>query len=513
MVGAECREGEVCSSLELISLSTTDNEIWPGRVNIDVTAALRNRSSHKIEHAAIKLTFIDSSGARDVDFVARQNVPWSGSIKAGHRVEIPFTVDVSPLASIEREIIVNGELLFIDGGVSYVLNATKPIRLYFAAINSDLTVNTTIDSDDGSNNTEGTDSLSLRKALRIANERPGIDRITFSQDIFITGQRNLITLDSNLPDLPPLHGDIEPTLLIADNNRVTITPDSGYDNSRRVGISVYGPAVVSGIEFLEMSRLIESSAQCPDEGPEPGVGSAILIAGGENAAITNNNFDDTGLLVRPCIHHLIAVTAGENHVLANNFFNSPAGSVIGIFSSPVEVRGNRIINGLNNGVVIDAPGNIVKFTGNLLVNMSAVGLGIFDNNDVEATHNTFVRTQCNSIIALAPARLWLRNNVYIDSEYTALSSHNNGLNINAAYEATDIAVYCQNCLEATIDSSSMIISVDAGLANSLGSSWEELMPTVNSVLIDSGLDVIDRNGSEVGRFSGYASDRGAIERP
>ena len=337
-------------------------------------------------------------------------------------------------------------------------------------------------------------------------------RIVFSSDAFAQGTENVITLDSNLPDLPSLQGDVEPVLVVATDDRVTIEPDAGYDDSRRVAFTVYGPAVIHGLRLLEMSRLVEPGVDCT-KAPGPGVGSAIAVAGGANAVISGNHFVDTGMAERPCTQALVAATSGSEHAIADNVFEDLPGNAIYVFSSPALVRGNRIVRGLNSGVLVDAPGAVVRVEGNLTADLVYAGLIVYEGSNVEAVNNTFVRTDCDGIQGVSPARLWLRNNVYLGLSRPALAAASEGVNIDAAFEATDGTLYCWGCAQTTVADTSMLIGVGLGLADPTGSTWEAMTPAARSLLLDSGADVSDRNASAVGRYDGPGPDRGAVERP
>jgi hypothetical protein len=93
-----------------------------------------------------------------------------------------------------------------------------------------------------------------------------------------------------------------------------------------------------------------------------------------------------------------------------------------------------------------------------------------------------------------------------------LAASVHGSNIDAAFEATDGAVYCYDCGLTHIDVSSMLVGITFAFANPSGRGFEAFTPTAASLLVDSGTDVSDRNGSRPGRFEGSAADRGAVEQ-
>ncbi len=509
LVGVECEGGDLCGPLELSSIRSEVLEIYPGQIDIKVVATVRNRSASAVGGISLGLTFKDATlASRDAELVARQAKAWSRALGPGETAAVEFSIEVAPFAVAQGEVWVDGELTYEADRTRFVAHARSKLVWRFAPMNEELVVDTPLDLAPG----EDDALLSLRRALALANERPGIDRIVFAQHVFGAGEDQVITLRSDLPDLPALEAEVDPLLLVADGVRVAITLDAGFDGSRRVPFRIHGSGVIYGLYLREMSRLVEASSDCI-EGPEPGMGAAVVVFSGEQAVVRANHFMDAGLAERPCTSTLVAVQGGGGHLIADNVFEDSPADAISVMTAPVRVRENRVVRGRDDGIVVKATGGTVHVEGNLVAGASLAGLMIYEGSDVEAIHNTFVRTSCHGIQALAPSRLWLRNNAYLGIAGSAIAASDKGANIDAAFEATDSSVYCYDCTATTIDAASMIIGVALAVANPEGASFEDMTPSASSLLLDAGLEVSDRNGSAPGRHNGARPERGAVELP
>jgi hypothetical protein len=73
--------------------------------------------------------------------------------------------------------------------------------------------------------------------------------------------------------------------------------------------------------------------------------------------------------------------------------------------------------------------------------------------------------------------------------------------------------YCNGCSAAMVQTPTIGVDLDLQLVNPSGTTRADFTPGASSPLLNTGHDLLDRNGSTPGRFNGIRTDRGAIERP
>jgi hypothetical protein len=492
--------------VELVAVRSTRDHLYPGLAGVSVTGVIKNRSARTVTGASLGLTFGDVRTERGRDFVARQAIPWDGELAPGAELELPFVVDVAASADAARDIRVDGDLRF-GGAKGGLVRATTPLTWRFLPQNQDLVVARPDDGDDGGG---AVGPLTLRKALRLAGERPGVDRIVFSTQAFAPGQETAITLTSALGDLPTLDGSVDPVIISGPgNDTVAVRLDAGYEGSGRTPFRLTGAAVLSGLLLRELSRVAPAGNDCTVE-LAVGTGAGVTLDG-EGAVMVGNHLVDTGVPARPCAHAVVAAVGGARHLVAGNSFEDPPAGAVRVAATGVVVRGNRVAHAGHDALAVDAQGTGVRIEGNLVTDSVDAGLVLRPGADVDAWHNTFVRCGKDGVQANAPGRLVLRNDVYTAITGAPIATTLGGSGVDAAGEATDAGAYCLTCTAARIDSPSMMVGITLDLIYPAGSSPAALTPGPASVLVDSGLDVTDRNGSLAGRYDGAGADRGAVE--
>lgn len=485
-------------------MTSPQGRIYPGESGVAVTGVIKNRSARTVTGASLGLTFGDVRTERGRDFVARQATGWNGELAAGQELGLLFVIDVAPGADPARPIRIDGDLR-LSGAQSSLVHATTTLTWQFLPENPDLVVARTDDADDGGDNVG---PLTLRKALRLAVSHPGVDRVVFAAQTFPPGQSTVITLDAALGDLPTLDGTVDPVIVNGPGDgTVAVGLSAGYEGSGRAPFRLTGAAVLAGLELRALSRVAPAGDECSVDLPV-GTGAAITLDGA-GAVVMGNHLVDTGVPGRPCAHAIVAVVGGAGHLVSGNGFDAPPAGAVRVAAADVVVRDNRVTRAGHDALVVDATGARVRLEANLVTDSVDAGLAVRPGADVDAWHNTFARCGKDGVQANAPARLVLRNNVYTGVTGAPLATTLDGAGIDAAGEASDGAPYCLACAGTARDE--LFVGISLGLLDPAGSSWAALTPASVSDLVDSGLDVTDRNGSLAGRYDGAGPDRGAVE--
>jgi len=162
-------------------------------------------------------------------------------------------------------------------------------------------------------------------------------------------------------------------------------------------------------------------------------------------------------------------------------------------------------------------GHDLWITGNVCVDMefSAVIARGTDAGTLYVVNNTFVREGHVGLSAVRREQgarpVVLRNNAYLANAPTALAPDLTGTGFDIAFETVSGSPLCTSCTSATIDAASVADVADPMVANQAGVRPDDFTPRAGSPLVDSGTDLLDRNGTAPGRFTGAGPDRGAIE--
>jgi hypothetical protein len=111
-------------------------------------------------------------------------------------------------------------------------------------------------------------------------------------------------------------------------------------------------------------------------------------------------------------------------------------------------------------------------------------------------------------------RVELHDNAYSANLQAAIQATNNGVDFTISHEAeSGTSPFCGGCGAALIQQPTIQADVDLQLANPAGAAPVDFTPRSGSPLVDSGLDLVDRNGPVPGRFNGAGPERGAVELP
>jgi hypothetical protein len=157
--------------------------------------------------------------------------------------------------------------------------------------------------------------------------------------------------------------------------------------------------------------------------------------------------------------------------------------------------------------------------GNVCVDQEYTGVVADGPNDgkLYIINNTFVRNGSGAVRrsdAGTARRVELRNNAYVSNQPEAVLTTNSGSDFVISHESeSGPTPYCNGCTGATIQMSTIGVDLDFMLANPSGTARADFTPGATSPLLNTGHDLLDRNGSTPGRFNGIRTDRGAIELP
>src|SRR5207237_1048186 len=155
--------------------------------------------------------------------------------------------------------------------------------------------------------------------------------------------------------------------------------------------------------------------------------------------------DDSAIPTRNCYSHMVGLrpSNGTAHRILRNAFLSAAADLVADYAPTVEITGNRVVGGRNDGFAIGVESGPIRVAGL-----------VFD---------------------LA------------------------GLLVGSALACTG------NCSDAVVDSASLLCSQPI-FVNSAGTAWSAFGPAPGRPLIDAGRDLIDVNGARPGRYEGSGPD-------
>jgi hypothetical protein len=511
--------------VRFVSMSAGADLLRPGRHAIEVTAVLHNGLAVELTDLRAELTFRDAAGDRAADFRwrdadARDGVlePQPSQLPPGEEAVFRFRVDIVAHAGGPGPVVVGGRATFLAGGRARAATALDPpLILPFEELAPPIVV--TVAGDEDNNDAR----ISLREAVKAANARPGLDRITFDPAVFPPGGWTSALLRNNLGALPPIDGDL---IIDGTGAGFELAVSSSWAGSRRYGLRLAGGTlVVHGIAFRDLGH------GYPAEDLGPGNcgsgaqhdGGAIRVDGG-TLILYGNRFTDEGVGERNCRAASVRLHGGEGHRILNNTWTAPVMDALYIAAATREVSGNVINAGGAPGktddcITIDSQGGAdLWIIGNVCADqeLTAITAGGSDPGKLYIVHNTFVRNRGPAAVHRAGTqrRVELRGNAYQGNPQAAISADGDGINLQISHEAeVGSARFCAACGAAVIQTSTISSGVDLGLLVPAGSTPADLTPRAASPLVDSGLDLVDRNGSVPRRFNGAGPERGAVELP
>ncbi|MEM9490916.1 MAG: hypothetical protein AAGC55_17340, partial [Myxococcota bacterium] len=520
------------AEVRFVSVTPDVSELRPGQYGIEVTAVLTNELAVPITEVAVSLSFEDRDGSRSGDFYWRDFDRREGmmdvqptEVAAGGEATFRFKVDA--LASLAGSGTVE-----IHAVASFMVEDTErsatrldpPQSLELDLPNEPIVVNNPADEEDDD------DQISLREALQQALETPGLDRIVFDPSVFPPGGDQGTVLNTDLGELPTLDDEGGADIVIDGSGAgfYLALDDSWEESDGRYGLRIDGGnVVIHGIEFRNMGYNYEYQASVETNNCGNGdvrQGGAIWVDKG-TLIVDSNTFIDPDVAERNCYAASIRLEGGSGHRILRNRWTDTSMDSLFIDTRMIEVSDNIMDAGSDPDktdeciYVNSQGGEDLWITGNLCVDQEYSGvIARGDNNGtLYVVNNTFVRNGLEGLSAVRREQnlrpVILRNNVYVSNNPAAINPGNNGISFDIAYEAVVASEVCQSCIEATLDSDSILNPTDLRLNNPEGTTPDDLTPSVDSPLVDSAIDWLDRNGRSPGRYSGQGPERGAVERP
>jgi len=516
---------EVVPEVRFVSVTASEAALRPGRYGIEVAAVLRN--GLPVEITAIRASLALREGGasragvfrwRDAD--ARDGVqdPQPASIPPGEEAAFRFRVDALASAALAGPISLEAEAAFqIDGRSHSATPLDPPTSLPFEILPAPIVVTTAADEDNGGA------AVSFREAVQRANQNPGFDRIVFDPAAFPPSNPVVAVLDESLGELEPVTGDL---VIDGSSAGFTLAVDAGWENpGRRYGLRLAsGTLVVHGVGFQDLGHNYPlenlNSDNCGSGTMHDG--GAIRVDGG-TLILDSNRFADPGVGERNCFAASVRLLGGSGHRVLNNQWTDPAMDALYVQAATREVSGNVMDGGRQPArsddciVVESLAGADLWIVGNLCVDpeQSAVAAGGANNGKLYVVNNTFARSGAAAVRRLGNnRRVELHNNAYVSNLQAAILATNNGVDFTISHEAeSGDSPFCGSCTSALIQQPTIVTDVDLQLAAPAGTSAADFTPRSGSPLVDSGLDLVDRNGPVPGRFNGAGPERGAVELP
>lgn len=511
--------------VRFVSVNAGVDLLRPGRHAIEVTAVLHNGLAVELTDVRAELTFRDAAGDRAADFRwrdadARDGVlePQPSGLPPGEQAVFRFRVDIVANAVGPAPILLGGRATFQAGGRASAATAIDPpLTLPFEELAPPIVVTVAGDEDNADAR------ISFREAVKAANARPGLDRITFDPAVFPPGGWTSALLANGLGALPPIDGDL---IIDGTGAGFELAVNPSWGGSRRYGLRLAGGTlVVHGIAFRDLGHAYPAenlgASNCGSGAQHDG--GAIRVDGG-TLILYGNRFTDEGVGERNCRAASVRLHGGEDHRILHNTWTAPAMDALYIAAATREVSGNVIDAGGAPGktddcITIDSQGGAdLWIVGNVCVDqeLTAVTAGGADAGKLYIVHNTFARNRGPGAVHRAGTarRVELHGNAYQANPEAAISADGGGQNLQISHEAeVGSARFCTACGSAVIQTSTISSGVDLGLLVPAGSTPADLTPRTASPLVDSGLDLVDRNGSIARRFNGAGPERGAVELP
>jgi hypothetical protein len=433
---------------------------------------------------------------------------------------------VLPGAATTGPILINGSAQFQTDAGTFSASPLEPAAslAFEDPLPPAIVVNTTADEDNA--NTD----VSFREALLKALATPGFDRIVFDPAVFPPGSPRTIMLDDALDGLPVITGDV--TVIDGGASSVTIAVASTWAMpTGRYGLRVAGGTlVVHNLTFQDFA-----SGYQQEDVSMNNCGSGILRAGGTilvtdgTLVLDGNTFSDPNVAERNCYATSVRLAGGSGHRILNNRWTQQSMDSLNISAPTIEVTDNVMDAGTavadrdktDDCILVETEDDSeLWIVGNVCIDQefSAVVASGGGTGTIHVVNNTFVR---NGRIDKSAVRrenghrkVALHNNVYLSNSPSAIQTDDgNGVDITMSHDSTFPAAYCSTCTNAMIDMPTINAGFDLQITNETGTTRADFTPRAGSPLVDSGRDLVDRNGSAPGRFNGTGPDRGAVELP
>ncbi len=511
------------------TIASPVDQIRPGTYGFEITATLHNELPNEITNVAATLTFATDTTDRAGDFRwrdtdARENVMTlqPQTVPAGGDVTFQFEVDALPWAVPPGPVVVNGAATFKDGATPLSASpSTTPKSLAFPTMNAPIVVNLASDESNGNN------QICLREALARAGTQVGPDRIVFDPTVFPPGAPVTTLLSEGLGEL-----NISSDVVIDGRGAgVILAVDSGWENPEgRYGFRINGGTVViSHITMKDFAFNYRNEGDLSGNNCGPSnaqlEGGAIRIDSG-TLILDGNTFADPDVAERNCFAASVRVEGGSKHRILGNTWTDQVMDSVYIDAATVEISGNTMNAGgdltkVDECMYINTQGGQnLWIVGNVCVDMeySAVIARGSEGGTLYVINNTFARDGRAGLSGVRREQgsrgVSLRNNVYVGDNPSAITVDNSGTGFNVGYESvTGSGLFSGTSTSAVVNSGSILMPANAMLVDSNGTTRAQLAPATGSPLVDSGVDLLDVNGTTPGHYNGTAPDRGAVELP
>ena len=523
-------------SLVVTVLDVSATEVWPGQTGIPMTATIHNAGIGTSGAYTLAVDVFDATGPRaDIAVEQRSALPFLAPDEEG---AVEFAVSISTTA----------ELSAFSISVS-VVNETPDVPPPVAAFTFGAVRDIVVDRVQDDTNADG--ETTLREAILDAVATPGIERITFDAGVFDSAMVTSIDLAYLGPSdegLPIVDGSGDP-IVIDGRGRVRIEMNGAHKGTRIFGLRLVGPVTVAGLVFNGWEQASPDFLQFDNScfGDPEDTGGAVQMIGGSGITLSRMTFTD--LLqdyARSCWHAAVRIDGGEGHRIRDSLFEKFNGDAVRVRGGLEEISGTIFRSASNppegtpqesrepdSAVVVESLGvNDLRFVGNLVAEMdrtvsatsgfipaiSGVGLEVLgsDGAGVLVANNVFVRNEGGAVARRGGRAMTFANNVYLGNDAWDLVD---GAGAQMRYETLGEAdLGCNpSCDEAVVETDTFLVIAGPDfpllVVSSAGESFDAWTPVPGSLLIDSGIEIVDRNGTEAGRFRGAATDRGVVEVP
>jgi hypothetical protein len=217
----------------------------------------------------------------------------------------------------------------------------------------------------------------------------------------------------------------------------------------------------------------------------------------------------------------VRIHGGSGHRIVRNHFTAQAMDSIFVDAAVREIAGNLMDSnpGLSDKsdeciYIADQGDQDLWVIGNICIDQEFSGVVSEGNNQgvLYVVNNTFVRNGLTSLAAVRRngdmRQVVMRNNAYLGNTLgVAPGDGGDGFDIDS--DASD-DTHCSDCGAATV--ANLVEVGDLGVVNAAGTDAADFRPRAGSPLVDSGVDLVDRNGKTARRFNDAAPERGALER-